>query len=259
MKDTINNITLQLDMMVNNITHNISINNTETILLGGKFYGVQINRISSGNDNEFVTASDSNMLSKVDISACITTIRNKLQISDDFDFYVSKVDIESALDLDTLMYPATTKVVNLNLYTRDSKEKIDLSICNNVQNTFDIPILNANKLSLDKYRYYKADSIDIYNPTSLPFTTRCFSSIDRESGFDSTINLRRTHYYQNVSAICKNDCIYNGINDNYLQCLCLGIPADTLALFKTEYLVPLPTTNENIIECLPYAFDVLIF
>jgi hypothetical protein len=259
MKDTINNITLQLDMMVNNITHNININNTETILLGGKLYGAQINRITSGNDKEFVTASDNNMLSKVDINTCITIIRNKLHISDDFDFYVSKVDMDSALDLDTLIYPATTKVVKLNLYTGDSKQKIDLSICNNVQNTFDIPILNANKLNLDKYRYYKADSIDIYNPASLPFTTRCFSSSDRESGFDSTINLRRTHYYQNVSAICKNDCIYNGINNDYLQCLCSGIPGEILALFNNEHLGALSTTNQDILECLLYAFNVLIF
>jgi hypothetical protein len=243
--------------LVDSVTHNININNNQTILLGGQYYGVQINRISSGSDDVLTTASKNNMLSRIDISTCIKKIRSKFQVSDNFEFYISKVDMDSALSLDNLMYPSSTKIVNVNLYTWDSKEKIDLSTCNGIQNTYNIPITVTNTLSLDKYRYHKNESIDIFDPTSEPFTSRCFSSIDRESGFDSTINLRRTQFYQNISATCNNDCLYNGIDDdNYLTCSCQGIAANTYALFKTEYLQPLPTTNQGVIECIIYAYNV---
>jgi hypothetical protein len=229
----------------------------QTILLGGSLYGVQINRISSDLDSVFNSVANNNMLSKVNISTCITRIKSTFQ-PDNFELYISKVDIDSSLDLNNLIYLSSTKIVNINLYTKDPMQTVDLNICDSLQSTFDIPIINTNTLNLVKYRYYKNDSIDIFAPTSEPFTSRCYPYIDKASGFDSTINFRRSQVYQNISATCDNNCLYNGISDNnYLRCSCYGIRGNVSASFKTEYLEPFSKMNQGLIECVPYAFDVI--
>jgi hypothetical protein len=232
------------------------INDSQTIVLGKSNYGVQINRIKTGSDLVLNEAGNTNGLSTINIKECIELLNRKYQFPSDFSFLVSKIDTDSSLELDSQSTTASTKTVTVNLYTSDSKEKIDLSLCSNTPSVINIPIRNTSRLNLAQYRKYKDNGIDIFDTNSEAFTSRCFAYVDNDTNFDSTINQRRTQYFQSTSLSCNNNCIYSGIQTNsYITCNCPGLFPESTARFNTISLEAFSNNNQDVITCIGYAFD----
>ena len=72
--------------------------------------------------------------------------------------------------------------------------------------------INLKYINLEKYKMFKKENIDIYNPYDEAFLEKCF--ITHNFDFDFTQKYRRTKIYENKTIRDeKKNCDYNGIND----------------------------------------------
>ena len=81
--------------------------------------------------------------------------------------------------------------------------------------------------------------------------------VDNTTGFDTTINYRRTNYYQNLTASCGANCTYLGIDsNNYINCNCSITTPTVQPDFLQEVLSDLPTFNFDVILCFEQTFVI---
>jgi hypothetical protein len=171
---------------------------------------------------------------------CIDKLKEHYNIASTL--IVLKSDYNSdVIDLDNLDNPLTSDSVNFKVYDPNTKEELNTTICSN-----DAPIKIKTKikatqlLNLTYYNQMINASIDVYNPSAPAFNDVCVVHIDTDTGFDSTVNWRRTHYFQNLSAFCEGaNCTYAGIDeDDYISCECSSIePEEVVNSDFNSYLL----------------------
>jgi hypothetical protein len=134
---------------------------------------------------------------------------------------------------------------------------LDINYCNNTTHSIEIPITDISSYNLTKYKEMKKFNLDIFNPNDPYLNIRCLSLIDPQTQYDTTVNWRRTNYYQTTIPQCNGlNCTYNGINDNnYVDCSC-GIQSDPYYLQTATYVFnTLSTFNIDVVSC-PFTIPV---
>jgi hypothetical protein len=144
--------------------------------------------------------------------------------------------------------------VNFKVFNQVTKEELNTTICQG-----DFPIIIKTKikapelLNLTFYNTMINSSIDVYNPNASAFNDICDAHIDTNTGFDTTVNWRRTNYYQNLSAVCDgSNCTYIGIDDeDYVNCQCSGLDstANVNSDFETYLLGQFTVWNWGVFFC----------
>jgi hypothetical protein len=111
-------------------------------------------------------------------------------------------------------------IVDIEYYNPDTKYKLDKGKCEEGTVSLNIPF-TMNAVEKQRYNMMRQAGIDILNPDDPAFTTTCFTFVDPETDYDTTLNLRLDKYYSNNTPCAVNGCLYKKFNDDgYIQCEC---------------------------------------
>jgi hypothetical protein len=147
----------------------------------------------------------------------------------------------------------------VSAYNANTKEKLDIDICENITETIEIPLTNLTDFNLTFYKDMKQQGIDILNPDDPYYNDRCMSIVDNDTQADTTINWRRDKYMNRTLPQCVGiNCKYHGItDDNYINCTC-GIKTDIEMINNSVNFIVSYLTQFNfaIVTC-PEAFSVI--
>ena len=128
-------------------------------------------------------------ISIIKLEECETKIRNYYNLSDNISLLIFKIDIyEEGLLTPEVVY---------EIYNSNSKEQLNLTICNDKKISIFLPI-SIEDGDIIKYNA----SSDYYNDICYSYTT--------DKGTDITLNDRKKEFINNNMSLCKRDCEYNG-------------------------------------------------
>ena len=149
-------------------------------------------------------------ISSIDLGDCEDILKGVYNIS--LPLIIFKIDYFSG---DSLI-----PIIGYEIYHPISKEKLNLSHCEEILIKLNIPV------NIDESKLYR------YDPNSEYYTDNCFS-YTTENGTDiiisdrkkeysdnNIISDRKKEYSDNNLALCQNDCIYTGYNQNDKQSVC---------------------------------------
>jgi hypothetical protein len=228
-----------------NLIKSYNTTNANTVI-GSEYISIQISQTDLGD--EIKQSSLDNNISHIDLNDCFKDNNNNKYI-------LGKIDFNSKFNIDMINEPLASNIVKLNLYDTIEKNNVT-SICNSSNINYQFPIYNQYLVNLSKYQELNKDNIDIFNYTDKSFNSRCSPHIDNNTNYDTTINYRRSNYYQNKTVECDSDCIYGGIDEyNYTICNCSGIDGEMSNNFENKTLSILPNFNIDIVECFKEAYQ----
>jgi hypothetical protein len=182
-------------------------NNT---LLGNQWFKVQVGY----QDQYFAGNATAYGLSKIgNISGLENILKSKVKMM--------IIDYKRLIDtykrrLQSIM---ASDFMKFKLYVAD----VPISITENVGEikiNVTLPVSGMTDDLIKRYELYSSIGVDIFNPNSLAFTSRCFSLQDPETLFDTTLNYRIGKYFSGVSVGCGSECRYVGFNKTDIICEC---------------------------------------
>jgi hypothetical protein len=227
-----------------------SFDTKSNIILGDALLAVQLsNSDSIGQANQLAL---DNKIAQVNAEKCIEDLKQSYNINS---VIILKTDYDSDIvNLDNLDKHLISNSVNFKVFDPVTREELNTTICNG-KSTINIKTLikEPELLNLTFYTKMANSSIDIYDPNNAAFNDICSTHIDTNTNFDTTVNWRRTNYYQNLSAICEGaNCTYAGIDSaNYTSCNCTSLAAaqNVFSEFKEYLLGQFSVWNFGVVFC----------
>ena len=140
-----------------------------------------------------------NNISYIDLGECEAKLKKKHNIN-----YLLILKFDVKLDDNS---PTT---VEYEVYNPYSKEKLDLSICNNEKIKIEVPkILDENSLIL--YQNLSSFGYDVFNKKD-PFYNEICTVYSSEDNTDVLLIDRRLSYYNESLSFCESGCEYSNYN-----------------------------------------------
>ena len=184
-------------------------------------------------------------ISSINLSYCEAKIRNFYNINNNITLLIFKVDIIK----EGYLIP----IVEYEIYNSETKEKLNLTICNRIKIDIFIPI-NIDEKNLFKYNH----SSDFYNDICYPYTTK--------KNTDINLNDRRNEFNKNNMSLCEKDCdlAEYDFNTKKVKCECyiklnfLFVSEILINVDKFKKLLLLKNNiNINVIKCYKILFSKL--
>jgi hypothetical protein len=223
---------------------------------------VQLSSSAKASLTDAINTALLNKLSIVDANSCYDTLKQYYNLSTS-NLLISKSDINSYIDLNNLDKPLISNSAQIKIYNPVTRQELNLSLCYDNQFNIKTPIKSADLLNLTQYRDLKTSGINGFNPNDTSFNDICFTHIDNNTDYDTTLNFRRHNYFQNKSAGCSGlNCSYQNIDVNdYVSCNCSGVRSEESIHneFVNYVLEPLTTWNYEVIFCYAQIFQVNYF
>jgi hypothetical protein len=239
------------DKLIDKLTYQLSLNPNETILVGDEMYSTQFSFTNNKSLSESIRVALENKLSIFNADNCFKTLKQYYNISNNEDLLVVKTDINSNLNLNNLDNPYVSNSVLIRILNPITKKELNITLCNKFE--IKTPIKNPDLLNLTFYTQMNSSGIDAFDPNDDAFTSGCFRHVDNMTGYDTTINYRRSKYFLNKSALCKgSDCTYEAIDENdYVICNCANIQSNKPIYneFVNYFLTALGTWNFYVVNC----------
>jgi hypothetical protein len=251
--DTLKKSTRTMMEMLISATNKAQINNT---LYGGDYMSVQY----SSNIQYMKQTAKDNGLSTIDLTNCLNKLRNSYNLSSISKLVMEKWDMNTYLvNVSNINKDLASNYLSFSVYSAELDKKLDTSFCENETVPLQIPLKNVESINLPFYRKLANQSVDIFDPQNLAFTSRCGSIVDSDIQADTSQNYRRTNYYQNKSLNCFGaQCNYYGIGeDNYVNCNCTSMndEAEVNNDFLNIVLGAVTNFNFDVVACIKKAFS----
>ena len=173
--------------------YNIIEKQKEDILIKNDNILFQITSTFNQKNNEYYN------ISSLNLGECKEKLRMNNNISNGTALLVLKVDIYEK----GILIP----IIEYEIYNSKTKEKLDLSICNNIKVHINIPV------NIDENNLFK------YNPNHEYYNDLCFSYTTKNKA-DIIIKDRRDEYINNNMSLCENNCTYNRYDLEKKKVLC---------------------------------------
>jgi hypothetical protein len=255
--DTLKNSTKSVIATLISGTNKSSISNT---LYGGQFMSVQI----SSNITSMQETAKNNGLSTLDLTNCLSKLKEKYNIPEDSKLVIEKWDLNANIvNVSNIDRTLASDYLSFNVFSSDLNTKLDVSICFNTTIPIQIPLKAPENLNLTFYRKMQNQTVDIFDPGNIAFTSRCGAVVDPDNNADTSMNYRRSNYYQNLSLVCQGaQCNYNGIDsDDYVNCNCTNVKEDTEINndFKDLILGAVSNFNFDVVSCIEKAFCYVLY
>ena len=188
---------------------------------------------------------------------CESKIRSDNQIPDSSPIIVKKMEYNN-LDMVKNHLIVSNYSISIEFYNSNGV-KLEYQSCINQNNIiYSIPIL-TNSLNLDKYQNLIKQDFDIYNINSKPYQSRCNHIIDYKYDADTSINYRRSKYFENKISYCSKGCTYLGLDSsNYLKCSCDESEIEVFYYFREYTFEKLRSVNLDVVMCPEIAFHIVI-
>jgi hypothetical protein len=115
---------------------------------------------------------------------------------------------------------STFEGISIDFYNLKTRKVLNKTLCNNDMKEIKLP-LQLTAVEASKYNKLKESGIDIFNSGSPAFRTNCFSYVDPDTEYDTTLNYRVHNYMMNRTDCIKQGCTYKDIgSDGYIVCTC---------------------------------------
>jgi len=219
---------------------------------------------ASDDENEYEKLAIKNKLSIANFTECEEKLKSFYNISSNTPLIYKKVDFVSKSDLNRALDKKASNGVSFEFFNPENLQKLNSSICSQVKIHINIPYMQSENLNLSmnilNARINK--NIDLFNPKSLGYHTRCIKSKDLETLADTSLSNRRNKLFQNESVSCSADCEYQEIDKNgYVKCDCSTTGQEEISNTGTEFIFdPIPSMNYDIFLCYYETFtDVKFF
>jgi hypothetical protein len=256
--DTLKNQTARL---MEKAVKQIDLDGNSSALLGNDMYSIQLSSNGNASLSDAIEVALSNRLSIIDADQCLETLKDYYNISDSIDVLIAKSDVNSYLQLENLQKPLTSNSAKISIYHPVTKKELDMSLCENDEFGVKTPIKTADLLNLNEYQVMKDQGIDGFNPNDDSFNSICSTHIDNGTSYDTTVNFRRSNYFQNMSVSCSgSSCNYTNIDVNaYVNCNCTNVqPSSGISNdFVSYFLSPFGTWNFNLATCYNLIIPVI--
>jgi hypothetical protein len=249
--------------LIDKAVEEIQVSNNSSILLGDNIYSVQISSTTNLSLTDAINTALLNKLSIIDADSCYETLKAYYNLNTTSYLLISKSDINSYVKLDNVDRPLLSNSAEINIYHPITRQELNLSLCQNNQFVIKTPIKSAELLNLTQYRDLKSAGIEGYNPNDTSFINICFTHIDNDTQYDTTLTFRGQNYFQNKSAGCSGtNCTYQEVDiNNYVTCNCSNIhSSEPIHNEFVDYVLgPFTTWNFEVIYCYAQIFQVNIF
>jgi hypothetical protein len=225
-------------------------------------YSVQI---STSNDESIsITEGDAkaNNISIINSKLCQQKLKSDHNLTDDMDLIIAKIDMYFDLVFEDADIGLLSDLTTMYIFDPKTKEEYDMSQCNGVPIEIKLPIKYEDQLNLPMYHdLMNQSNIDVFDPNSTAFQSRCFSMVDNNTQYDTTLNYRRENYFQNKTVNCYGgNCTYQGIDDNnYVKCNCTQIDTEIQNEFVEYLMEAVSTWNFDVVQCYELIFNVSRF
>ena len=172
---------------IENIIKNLNINDSTIIIYNGdKIFSI------SESDNQVINQN----LSSIDLGNCEKTLKEKYSINSNDPLLILKLDIK--IDYKTS--------VQYNVYNPYTKEKLDLSVCENNTITIYSPI-NLDDSINNKYEQLNDQNYDLFNSNDSFYNDLC-TQFTTENDTDILLSDRKNDYYNSSLELCEENCEY---------------------------------------------------
>jgi hypothetical protein len=223
----------------------------KSLTVANGFFTTQYATSDNSSTADMTEAAKEAGLSTVDLGNCTEILKDYYKISS---VVIAKVDLDSKLNLDNINNPLAGNSVKFRAYNNETKEQLNISVCDEEPVKIAIPLPDASVLDMKLYQMFSQEyGIDIFNASDPAFTSRCNNFVYNGTDADTTLNYRRTYVYQNKTANCMgSDCYYGGIDsDNYMGCNCKNMQEDSAVQtdLASAVLAGMPVFNMDIAGC----------
>jgi hypothetical protein len=244
-----------IDMLVKNM--NFGGNSLSSYIVGNDMLSSQFSLTDPTSTKLTIQDAIKNNLTIVNSDKCIETLKKYYNTTDDF--IISKTQFSSLLKTTSEGVSDSTL---LKIYNYKTRTEVNMSLCNNDEIVYKIPLNEniKNSLNLTTFQQLNQSNIDVFNPNNTYFTSVCSPYVDNNTAYDTTVNYRREHYFQNKSIECVGlECQYEGIDENYyIKCNCKQGPQpsspEVFDITVDFFLQPLSQWNFEIITCYKVVF-----
>lgn len=245
-----------------NILNKANITDNSSLLMQNDMFSIQVATDDESAQSDMNEKALQDRLSIVNLTNCINTIKSIYNISNDTSLIVTKIDYDSSLNIDIQNKTLVSNSVRYALLNSVTKQKYNISLCSNTNITIKVPIKNTEALNLDLY-HNLSYTLDIFNPNSTGFNTRCFYLQDNNTNYDTTVDFRRQNYYQNLTSNCYGSvCNYTQIDENnYVDCQCAAQSQSEINNVFTNLTMAQfwPNFNYDVLLCINLAFKYVNF
>ena len=238
-ENNINIITNKLKSIINETT-----NSSYDVIIDGNNIIYEITTTSVNNDHY--------NLSSIDFGECENILKRHYSI--DY-LLVFKIDIKL-----NDSYPT---IIEYEVYSPVTKQKLDLSLCENNQINIYVPIYLDNYTN-NLYNYMNQYGYDILNENNSFYNDIC-TTFSSDDGTDIILSDRRNDYYNKNITLCENGCtyiFYNNTNGKAkCQCQIKSEISDVKAIsydkMDIEAFLDFKTiSNVDIIKCYKLTFSL---
>ena len=240
----------EIENVISTLPRNIPIKSNTFIL--------QIYDSSENSQEEMKEIAYQNNLTFIDFKECFHVIKYAWNINENSQLIIGKFEY--------IRNNKLTNQIEYILFNPESNQKIDLSICSNLNIKVNYAI-NINLTGYDKEgdlnlnlakNIRETYGIDLFNVNDSFYNELC-TNFTSENGSDVILKDRRTDYYKNIS-FCNEHCTYLNVDfNNYrVECAC-PVKIDIDELYENEeidyFSNEVVSSNFEVIYCYNLVFN----
>ena len=205
----------------------------------------------NGNDkNEY-------NLSIIDLGKCEKLLKEENGIAEETELIIFKFEKLSA--------QASEKNVQYEIYNPNTKEQLDLSICESTSIDLYIPV-TLSKETQSLYSQLSEQGYDLFNENDSFYQDVC-AKYTSENGTDVLLSDRQSDFYNTSETTCQANCQYSAYlsDSQYLKCECDVVNENidteepekfTGEVIFTSFYNVLKYSNFGVLKCYKLVFDL---
>ena len=241
----------------------ISIEDIEDMITGlpvnsiyhGEGFILHVYNSSSESTKNALLISQENNLTYIFFGDCINVLKMVWNVDEDTHLLIAKIDIIRANQI--------TNQLEYMVFDSLSGNKLDLSVCANLNIKVSHPLLNTSGIDIDLAYNLSMNGVDIYNTDDSFFNEFCLN-FTSETNRDVVLKDRRNDYYKNVS-FCEINCTYYKVDIQSLrvECVCPvkvevndSIKDNT---YSSDFSDEVTHSNYEVIKCYNLVFNYYVW
>jgi hypothetical protein len=183
---------------------------------GGEQFNTQVILSNRDGLDEANVMAKYLMLTVIDYEDCIKQLTAAYSLKDDI--MIVKSEEKALADGNQIKND-----IRISYYNSKTKSVLDSDeFCITGRGSIEVPVVLSDK-EKDFYTKYKKLGIDVFNPTHQAFRTKCYSFVDPDTEYDTTLSYRLNNYLKNRTECESTGCGYTGLSVDWLMnCDCEG-------------------------------------
>ena len=206
--ESLNNINAEISLLGDDIMEKNDLKRVnKSIVIYGNNITIEISDTQKLNND----INKNDFVSELNITDCEYDLKNKINIPDDMEIIVVKIDLRRNDTISTQ--------VEYELFDPVAKSLIDLSSSTCKSIVYKSPIY-VNDSYYKKIKEIHKEGYDIFFINNLFYSDICVPFYDKNFNADLTLEKRQIVYYYMNANLCEKKCTYDGFDIEPLKAIC---------------------------------------